>query len=75
MVCDETISIIANDMRETSMLNMKDAKTFALKISFKDRGQYNRVSRVCFSFSPVKDVAAIMEATIMGIIRKKIGKI
>ena len=70
-----TVSIAANEMEETNMLRRKAAATLDRKIDFKDRGQYKRVSSVRFSFSPTKDEAAITDEAIIGIIRKKTGRI
>lgn len=39
----------------------------------RDSGEYSNVSKVCFSFSPTKELAAITEDAMMGTIRKKGG--
>ena len=59
--------------RQTAMLRKKEASTLAQKICFRDSGQHSRVSRVCFSFSPAKALAAVTEAAMMGITRKNTG--
>ncbi|MNI50895.1 hypothetical protein D3C73_1055870 [compost metagenome] len=61
------------DRKETSSLMINEESIFALNICFRERGQYKRVSSVRFSFSPTKELAAIIDEAIIGIIIKKTG--
>ena len=70
-----TTIIVQKDMKDTIMLSKKEARTFARKICRTESGQYRSVSSVRFYFSPTKELAAIIDADIIGIIRKNTGSI
>ena len=69
-----TSSMAPKESRETSMLRKNEARTFAWKDLFHRQRTVKQRFRVCFSFSPTKELAAMTEAAIMGTIRKKTGR-
>ena len=70
-----TASLVRKEILDTDILNRKEAASFAVKICFTDKGLYERVSSVRFSFSPTKETTDITEDDMIGMIREKTGRI
>lgn len=70
-----TSSMAANELQETIIPTEKPASILDWNNYPSESGEYSNVSKVCFSFSPTKELAAMTDDAMIGMIRKKDGMI